>query len=422
MVSAIAARLCCRCPLTDFLEFFTVLCTLLFQYLQKLVEGVVRDLTSPKPFHAVKIQGLKAKHVKLCAKFGRKFPLPIFSLSGNLSMESCQSTNGTPPVTRTFDFTRKCLVQRSQRLQRLFEKLRGVYLVAYVAGEKCFVSIIKSCALTRLGFGIGILNILARKVYPIVSTPISLDSDCLDVSFDFTVLMEREPRPYTVDFDTILFKGVTRLRERHRVVFVARLDFRSTDFAVRDACFSVFLILKKCVLRFTIPQYNVLNHLTRQVFPMRFRPLFEFRNVSFEFVRRYIFSKHTTIPPCQQHDMQMDTPHIVNHVAEFDDILLRLDFETKGNLSHGISGIRCLSPSKWEASTLPSGNAWNACQPDTLIISQFQTKVKCFFDTTIGGVYIPALKDGGLTPKILLKTIAYMRLEISLLWRKGNYC
>ena len=84
-------------------------------------------------------------------------------------------------------------------------------MIPYVAGEKCFVSIIKSCALTRLGFGIGIVNILDRKVYPIVSTPISLDSDCLDISFDFTVLMEREPRPYTVDFDTIFFKCIAGL-------------------------------------------------------------------------------------------------------------------------------------------------------------------------------------------------------------------
>ncbi len=68
-----------------------------------------------------------------------------------------------------------------------------------------------------------------------------------------------------------------------------------------------------------------------------------------------------------------------------------------------VSGVYPLPSGK--ASTLPSGNAWNACQPDTLIISQFQTKVKCFFHTTIGGVYIPALKVylGGLTPKIMLK-------------------
>ncbi len=378
MMATITARFCRCSPLTDFLQFFTMFGTLLFEYLQKLVESVIRDLASPKPFHTVKVERLKAKYVKLFAKVGSEFPLPIFSLSGNFAVKSREVSDGTPPIVRAFDFTRKCLVQSSQRLERLFEKLRRCYLLACVAGEECFVSVVKPCTLTRLGFGIGIVNILTRKVYPIVPAPISLDSDCLNISFDFTVLMEREPRPYTVDFDTIVFKCVPRLRERHRVVFVARLDFWSTDFAVRFTCFSVFLVLKKCVLCFTIRQYNVLDNLTRQVFPVRFRPLFEFGNMSFEFICRYIFSKHTTIPTCQQHDMQMNTPHIVNHVTKFDDVLLRLDFETKGNLSHGISGIRRLSPSKWEASTLPSGNAWNACQPDTLIIQYFRLVCQVF--------------------------------------------
>ncbi len=59
----------------------------------------------------------------------------------------------------------------------------------------------------------------------------------------------------------------------------------------------------------------------------------------FEFVGGNIFTEHAAIPACQQHDMQMDTLHIVNHVAEFDDVLLRLKFEFVG-FSHGLSGIR----------------------------------------------------------------------------------
>ena len=339
MVSTITARLCCRCPLTDFDKSFAVLCTLLFEYLQKLVEGVVRDFASPEAFHAVKIQRFKAKCIKLCAKFVSKLPLPIKALTRNLSMESCQSTSGTIPIARTFGFPTQHLVERLQRFQGLFEKLRGLNLVTFVTCEKCFVSIIKSCALTRLGFEFGIVNILARKVYPIVAAPITFDSDRLDETFDVAVFVEREPCIYAIDFDTIAFKGVPRLCERHRVVFVARLDFRSTDLTGRESCFAVFLVLKKCVLCFTIPQDDILNHLTRQVFPMRFRPFLEFRNMSFEFVCRYIFSEHTTIPTRQQQDMQVDAPHIINHVAKFDDILLRLELEPVG-FSHGISVIR----------------------------------------------------------------------------------
>ena len=203
MVSTITARLRCSSPLADFHKVFAMLCTLLFEYLQKLVEGVVRDFASPEAFHAVKIQRFKAKCIKLCAKFVSKLPLPIQPLSCYLSMKSCQSTGNTIIVARTFDLTRKCFVERSQCFQGLFEKLRGLNLVTFVAGEECFVSIIKTCALTRLGFEFGIVNILARKVYPIVAAPISLDGDRLDITYNVSVFMEREPRAYTIDFDTV---------------------------------------------------------------------------------------------------------------------------------------------------------------------------------------------------------------------------
>ena len=117
MVSTITARFCCRSPLTDLLKFFTVLCTLLFQYLYELIEGVVRDFASPKAFHTVKVQGFKTEYIKLRAKFGGKFPLPIFSLAGDFSVVPCQSTDTTPPIIRTFDFTTQCFAQGSQRFQ-----------------------------------------------------------------------------------------------------------------------------------------------------------------------------------------------------------------------------------------------------------------------------------------------------------------
>ena len=63
--------------------------TLLLQYLYELIESVVRDFATPKAFHTVKVQGFKVEGIKLCAKFGGEFPLPIFSLSGNFSVLSC---------------------------------------------------------------------------------------------------------------------------------------------------------------------------------------------------------------------------------------------------------------------------------------------------------------------------------------------
>ena len=104
MVTTITTRFRRCCPLSDLHKGFTVLRTLLFQYLKKLIEGMVRNFASPKPFHTLKVQRLKNECIKRCAN-GRKFPLPIFSLSRNFSMLSCQRTTRTIPIVRTFDFT-----------------------------------------------------------------------------------------------------------------------------------------------------------------------------------------------------------------------------------------------------------------------------------------------------------------------------
>ena len=170
MVTTSTTRFRCRSPLRDWLKHFAVFRTLLFNYLKKRVERMVRDFTPPRsPFHAIKVQRFKNQYVKRFAKFGRKFPVPIFSVSGNFSMMPCQSTARTIVVARTFDFTTQFLAERSQRLQGLFEKLRTYYLSACVACEECFVSIIKPCAFTRLGFRFGSVNSLTRKAYPIVA-------------------------------------------------------------------------------------------------------------------------------------------------------------------------------------------------------------------------------------------------------------
>ena len=62
------------------------------------------------------------------------------------------------------------------------------------------------------------------------------------------------------------------------------------------------------------------------------------------------------------------------------------------DLHGGPSGIRYLSPTKWEADTSPSGNASYACQPDTIIILHFDRNVKSFLQVNLMAVYIPQAK------------------------------
>ena len=57
--------------------------------------------------------------------------------------------------------------------------------------------------------------------------------------------MKGKPRIYAIDFDAISLKFVSSLCERHRVIFMTRFDFRSTDFTRCFTGFSVFDVVKK---------------------------------------------------------------------------------------------------------------------------------------------------------------------------------
>ena len=121
------------------------------------------------------------------------------------------------------------------------------------------------------------------------------------------------------------------------------LNLRETHFTRCFTSFTVFDVIKKSISRLAVTQYNVLNNLTRQVFPMRFRSLFQFCNVSLQTRNRHIFTINTVIPTIEQHDMHVDFPHIINHIANLNRVRLTLKLELVG-FSHGISHITPFNP------------------------------------------------------------------------------
>ena len=77
MKTAIATRFGCSCPLTDLTEITLMFTALIPQYLNKLVEGEVRNLTPPQAFHAVKIQCFNNDCVKFLTEFRGKLPMKV---------------------------------------------------------------------------------------------------------------------------------------------------------------------------------------------------------------------------------------------------------------------------------------------------------------------------------------------------------
>ena len=354
--------------------------TLVFQYLNKLPESKVRDFASPQAFHAAKVQCLGDDHIKPLAQVGCQLPMPISALIGNMPIETCQLKNTPPPVTRTFDFTTDIFIELSELSQGLFQELWRLYLLAIAQGQvSIFHAEVCPNALTccRQSFHVSVVRYYAK---PIVAAVITFDCNTPNASMPLTVFVKCVRYPIKLPFacfripftkgyrDTIVFQRPTRrTRICDRFELMPLFDFRSTP-----------KFIEKPFIRNMNPSQFFLNRLRWQRFPIWVCRPFQLRQMRghgmIVRIRQAIF----IALPLPLMKVFMHLPHIIKQVANADTIGLITEFIFIG--FHGISGIRCLSPTMWEADTLLSNNALYVCQPDTLIIPHFTTKVKSIFD------------------------------------------
>ena len=220
--------------------------TLKSQYLNKLPEGKIGDFASPKPFHAVKIQSFCHYDIKPSAQVRGEFPMPIFALVGNMPIQPCEVADSTPPIVRTFDFTRKTFVEFSEFLQGLFQKLWRLYLLTHVQRQKCvFHAKVRPNAFTccRQHFKGGRMRC---DTQPIVTTGITLDSDISYIARPFTVFekgkwhaiklpLTRLRIPFTESQrDTIVFEfPASDTWVGNRFELMPLFDLRSTTYLIK---------------------------------------------------------------------------------------------------------------------------------------------------------------------------------------------
>ena len=129
MKTTIGTRFRSRSPLTDLFQKTLMLATLGLQNLKKLVKSEVRDFTTPKSFHTVKVQGFNGDTIKGITKIRSQFPMKVFALIRNFSIKSCELSNTTPPAVRTFDFTTQCFVEITKFRQGLLQRLWVLYFL-----------------------------------------------------------------------------------------------------------------------------------------------------------------------------------------------------------------------------------------------------------------------------------------------------
>ncbi len=240
VMSAIRTRLRCRRPLSNLTELTIMFETLELQNLNKLPEAKLRHFPAPEAFHALKVQRLGSDKVEPSTQGGGKFPLPIFALGGNLAIHPCELTEATPPIVRTFDFTRKTFVAFAKFCQGVFQELWRLYFLARVQRQKCVLQS-EVCTYTftrsRQHFFRGIIR---HDIKPIGSSIVAKSLDVRHIPLPLAMLMEREPAFVEPKFlcvfvprfereaDTTFFKEITTLKFR-RTIFSAFLIFWTPD-------------------------------------------------------------------------------------------------------------------------------------------------------------------------------------------------
>ena len=175
----------------DLNELTLMFLTLILQYLNKLIEGKVGDLTSPKSFHARKVQGFNNDCIKLLTEFRGELSMKVFALVRDFPIQACELSYRPPPTVRTLNLSRKTFVERLKCVQGLFQRLSVVFLLTRAQRQICvFHTEVCPDTLTRRWQRFSFYKI-GDHIQPIVTAVIALDCDTADSPIKLTVLMKR---------------------------------------------------------------------------------------------------------------------------------------------------------------------------------------------------------------------------------------
>ncbi len=253
MKTAITTRFGCSCPLSDFFKMTLMFLTLIFQYLNELVEGEVRYFTPPQAFHAVKVQCLKHNDIKLFTKFTCQLPVKIFTVVADFPIQTCELPDTPPPPVRTFNFTRKRFIERPKFIQGLFQRLR---VLDFLTGAKCQVCVFHTeiCpnAFTCCRQWDKIC-VIRYEVKPIVAAIVTFDGDTPKFSMPSRVLMKRSwhfiksPLPFIPLTKGECKKFKSSLFQRDRLKLMLRFDMGVTSAFIKEPLIRIINSFQLCL-------------------------------------------------------------------------------------------------------------------------------------------------------------------------------
>ena len=344
MKSAGATRFCCRSPLPNLKQLTPMFLTLILQYLNKLIEPKIGDLTSPQAFHSVKVQSFNGNRIILLTEFGSELPLKVFTLVRYFPIQACDLSYAPPPPVRTFLFATQCFVERSKFVQGVFQRFWVLFFLTRAQRQICvFHTEVCPDTFTRRWQRFRFYKV-GYDIKPIITAVISFYRDTTDSPFKLTVFMERIRHfvmsPFTVipfseiEGEAILIQSPTRLFQCEGFELRFPFDLRSTT-----------KFFEKTDIRLINAPQLLLDRLTRQRFPMRVCRLFQIGYVkahcSITRIRQPALIS-LTLPLME---ILVDLPHIIKQVAKPNTIGLIIKPIFVG--FQGISHITPLTPLKW---------------------------------------------------------------------------
>ncbi len=341
MIAAIRTRFRCRHPTPDLAKILCVLLALELKDRNELRERQIRNLSPPETLHAINVQGLGCYQVKSFAKVMCQFPMPIFSLPGNLTIQACKGPDRSMPVTRPLDFATQGLVELAEFVQGLFQKLRRCDLLAVAQRQirRVFDTEISPDFLTCRSHRFG-LSEIGRQNQPVGTTVIALDRDLSDSPFPVPVFVKSIPDVIHTPF-ALFFAPVTK-RDPDTVTvnmptcfsrigqgskFVSTLDMGTTPKPT-----------KKPIIRGINAVEFFLHRLTRQRLPVRMSSFFAVFQVTAHVVKTFVGQTVAVSLAGSPVKVFVNLPHIIKHIAETYRIRLITNLIFK--VSHASSSIK----------------------------------------------------------------------------------
>ena len=327
--------------------------TFISQYLNKLVEGKVRDFPTPQAFHAVKVQRFGGDGIKPITEVSGEFEMPIFALVGNFTIKPSKVSDSTPPITRAFFLPGYRLVEFAKFFQGAFQELWRLYLLAIRECQIRLHTEVYAHAFTcgaENFFG----NIIGDNIQPIPAYAITKDLNITDVPFPVTMVVEQKetliilielfgfriPLPKR-NANTPFSKQITCLELRRPILF-SLFELRRAD---TPAALAVFDPIKELFPSKVQADNHSVKCITRYPRPVFMAAFEQLRQMGLQTISTHIFTINAVISLFQSKEVVMDIGKIVKNIAKT--FVLRVVAYLIFIGSQSVTSYQSLTPYEW---------------------------------------------------------------------------